>query len=89
MGIFITLLKVFYAGTMSVYPTMNMYGTGMLQSFQAGYRIVNHFGLIKSSRPLNPGPTTEQGSYAWWQDATLIFKNSAPLVQQLLRTTAK
>lgn len=91
MNILITLFRIFYAGTMAVYPTMGMYGTGLIQSAQAGYRLGNHFGLFKpGSRPVNPGPVNEQGTYAWWQDLTLIGKNMYPLMQKALQAlTAK
>ncbi|HWJ02991.1 MAG TPA: hypothetical protein VNU93_04885 [Verrucomicrobiae bacterium] len=89
MNFLFTMLKIFYAGTMAVYPSMNMYGSGIIQSVQAGYRMANHFGLINSHRPLSPGPVNEQGSYAWWQDATAIFQNMAPVVQNLLKSTGR
>ena len=86
MNILATLVKIFLAGTMSVYPNVGMYGSGIIQSAQAGYRLGNHFGLFKSgSKAVGQGPTTDQGTYAWWQDATIIFRNVAPVAQRLLQ----
>ncbi len=90
MNILISLFKIFYAGTMTVYPSMNMYGSGIIQSVQAGYRLGTHFGLFNSGvRPITPGPITEHGAYAWWLDAATILKNTAPLVEKLIQSTAK
>jgi len=86
MNILFTLLKIFYAGTMAVYPNVGMYGSNILTCAQAGHRLGNHFGLFQSNRPITPGPTTEQGLYAWHQDALLILKNLAPLGQRLLQS---
>jgi len=89
MSILLTLFKIFYSGTMAVYPTMGMYGSGIIQSVQAGYRLCNHFGLVNSgSRPVNPGPMNEEGTYVWWQDVTLIGKNIYPLVQKAIQGSA-
>ena len=86
MNIVATLFKIFFAGTMSVYPNVGMYGSGIIQSVQAGYRLGSHFGLFKSgSKAVSQGPVGEQGTYAWWQDANLIFKNVAPVAQRLLQ----
>ncbi|MDA8442027.1 MAG: hypothetical protein M0Z55_06585 [Peptococcaceae bacterium] len=89
MGIFFTLLRIFYAGTMAVYPNVGMFGNNVIQCVQAGRRLGNHFGLIKGGSLITPGPQTEQGNYAWWQDGMILVKGLAPFGQRLIRGSGK
>lgn len=89
MNILITMFRIFYAGAMTVYPSVGMYGNTIIQSAQALHRLGKHFGWFQTKGLVNPGPQNEAGSYIWWQDGMLILKNLAPLGQKLLQGLAK
>lgn len=69
---------------MAVYPNVGMYGSNIIQCVQAGHRLGTHFGWFDSNRPVVPGPTSDQGTYIWHQDALLILKSLAPLGQKFV-----
>jgi hypothetical protein len=85
MNLLMSLFKIFYAGTMSVYPNVGMYGSNIILSVQACHRLGTHLGWFNSTRPITPGPTNEQGSYVWHEDALTIVKNLAPIGQRLIK----